>query len=402
MALPDTAKTVAAAKGHLQRGELELAERSFREALEADPADGGARVGLAQVLVAQGRRVEAIEQCELVAGLYARAGREDRAVEVYRRILRIDADRPDAHEKLGELLHRIGQRDEGLAALKAAADAYERKGRNASRLRVLESLMALTPDDRRLPVRVELAECQARAGNTADALAEYRAVAAALEEPGVTAIVNGRGTPEGAKRYRLLLDVLQRIVALVPDELDAVLKLGRYQMAGRPASAIATLHAAIKLDRRNVTAIKLIDHAFLALGQFERAVVSFDEIKKLDPGAYSMDPAWREEPGPMGPALVMVDVLLQGNRRDDALTQARAIVAKRPGSIPGRLKLKDVFVSLGNVDAAIGEIANAVALALEAGDGGLAREVLQDALRLAPAHPRVRELGIRVAEQLQI
>lgn len=340
-----------------------------------------------------------------MAGLYARQGREEKAVEVYRRVLKIDAGRAEAHEKLGELLNRINRREEGLVELEAAATEYGKHGRNADRLRVLQSLVALAPDEERGRLRAAVGGALLAEGRKEEALAELREAANELEgDGGPLAVINGRARPREAKAYKLLLEILPKIVALVPNDLDTILRLGRYQMAGRPSSAIATLHMALKIDRKNVAAIKLIDHAFLALGQFERAVVAFDEIRRIDPTAYETDPGYREESGRLAPVFMEIDVLLSGvpERPDQAVQVARHLVTKFPGSIPARLKLKDVLFRLNQIDAAVAEIAFAVGLALEAGDAALAREVLQEGMRRAPGHPKVRELAVRVAESLRL
>ena len=402
---PLSANPIESAKEHLKRGEHDLAERAFRAALATDPGDGAARVGLAQVLVLLGKKAEAVAECETVAGLYARQGREERAVEVYRRVIKIDAARAESHEKLGELLNRINRRDEGLAALETAAKEYGKQDRPADQLRVMQSLVAVAPEEERGRLRADVAGALLAAGRKDEALAEYREAADDLEgDGGPLAVINGRAKPREAKAYKLLLEVLPKIIAMVPDDLETILRLGRYQMAGRPSLAIATLHMALKIDRQNVAAIKLIDHAFLALGQFERAVVAFDEIRRIDPAAYETDPGYREEVGRLAAVFAEVDVLLGGSpeRPDQAVQVARHLVTKFPGSIPARLKLKDVLFRLNQLDAAVSEIAFAVGLALEAGDAALAREVLQDGMRRAPSHPKVRELAVRVAESLRL
>ena len=402
---PLSANPLESAKEHLKRGEHDLAERAFRDALTADPADGTARVGLAQVLVLQGKKAEAVAECETVAGLYARQGREEKAVEVYRRVIKIDPARAEAHEKLGELLNRINRQGEGLASLETAAAAYGTQDRLADRLRVLQSLVAVAPEEERGRLRADVAGALLIAGKKLEALTEYREAADELEgDGGPLAVINGRSRPREAKAYKLLLEILPKIIAMAPDDIETILRLGRYQMAGRPSSAIATLHMALKLDRNNVAAIKLIDHAFLALGQFERAVVAFDEIRRIDPSAYETDAGYREEVGRLAPVFAEVDVLLGGTpeRPDQAVQVARHLVTKFPGSIPARLKLKDVLFRLNQLDAAVAEIAFAVGLALEAGDAALAREVLQDGMRRAPGHPKVRELAVRVAESLRL
>ena len=402
MVQTDRARLVAEAREHLRGGKLELAETAFRDALVADPKDAAALVGLAQVLTLQGRKTEAIPVIADAAALHAEAGRHDKAIEVYRRVLKLDPQRADVQERLATSLQEAGRQAEALAELRAAAASWAGQGRTADRLRVLARCVEIAPEGERSKVRMEYAEMLHTNGHTKDALAEYREEARLLEAVGVLEIIGNRGSMHGGAAYRLLVEILERIVALDPADVDARLRLGRYQLAGRPARAISTLLSVLAVERRNVRALKLLDHAFLAVGQFDRAALTFDEIRTVDPVAFVGDPNLRDDASQIAPVLAEGDVLLAEGRLDQAREWVRALVIRKPGSIPARLKLQDLYVRTGNIDAAINEISAAVALALEAGDKPHAREVLQTGLKLAPFHPALRESCVRVAENLDL
>jgi tetratricopeptide (TPR) repeat protein len=63
---------------HLARKEPDRAERAFREALLADPANLEAREGLARALLALGRHPEALAELNAVLGRDARRGSAER------------------------------------------------------------------------------------------------------------------------------------------------------------------------------------------------------------------------------------------------------------------------------------------------------------------------------------
>lgn len=395
-------RLIAEAKEHLRGGKLDLAERAFRDALTADPKEAGALVGLAQVFTLQGRKPEAIQVIADAAALHAEAGRFDKAIEVYRRVLKLDPQRADVQERLATILWDSGKHDEAMPELRAAAATYAGRGLAADRLRVLARCVEYAPEPERSKMRVEYAETLQKAGQTKEALVEYRDEARLLEAVGTLEIIGNRGSMHGGAAYRLLVEILERVVALDPADVDARLRLGRYQLAGRPARAISTLLSVLAVERRNVNALKLLDHAFLAVGQFDRAALTFDEIRTVDPVAFIGDPNLRDDASQIAPVLAEADVLLSEGRLDQAREWVRALVSKKPGSIPARLKLQDLYVRTGNTDAAIAEISAAVALALEAGDKPHAREVLQVGLKLAPFHPGLRESCVRVAENLDV
>ncbi|HUR26758.1 MAG TPA: tetratricopeptide repeat protein [Planctomycetota bacterium] len=402
MAQTDQTRLLAEAKEHLRAGKLDLAERAFRDALAADPKDAGALVGLAQVFTLQGRKPEAIQVIADAAALHAEAGRLDKAIEVYRRVMKLDPQRTDVQERLATILWDSGKHEEALAELRAAGATYTARGSVPDRLRVLARCVEYAPEAERSKIRVEYAETLQKAGQTKEALIEYRDEARLLEAIGTLEIIGNRGSMHGGAAYRLLVEILERVVALDPADVSARLRLGRYQLAGRPARAISTLLSVLAVERRNVNALKLLDHAFLAVGQFDRAALTFDEIRTVDPVAFVGDPNLRDDASQIAPVLAEADVLLSEGRLDQAREWVRALVSRKPGSIPARLKLQDLYVRTGNIDAAIAEISAAVALALEAGDKPHARVVLQVGLKLAPFHPGLRESCVRVAENLDV
>lgn len=402
LAQTEQARLVAEAKEHLRGGKLDLAERAFRDAHAADPKDAGALVGLAQVFTLQGKKADAIQVIADAAALHAEAGRLDKAVEVYRRVLKLDSQRTDIQEKLATILYESGKHEEGLAELRGAAATYTARGMAEDRLRVLARCVQYAPEAERSKMRVEYAETLHKAGRTVEALAEYRDEARLLEAVGVLEIIGNRGSMHGGAAYRLLVEILERVVALDSSDVNARLRLGRYQLAGRPARAISTLLSVLAVERKNVSALRLLDHAFLAVGQFDRAALTFDEIRSVDATAFVGNPDLRDDASQIAPVLAEADALLAEGRLDQAREWVRALVVRKPGSIPARLKLQDLYVRTGNIDAAVGEISAAAALALEAGDKPHAREVLQVGLKLAPFHPGLRESCVRVAENLDV
>ncbi len=391
---------IAAARTLIARGDHAGAEREFRAALDVDPKDATALVGLAQALLAQGRKADALEPCERAADLHAENGRADKAIEVYGRVVKIDPLRGETLVKLADTLHAAGRTRDALDRLRDAAEAFRAKDKPKQRLDALKRLLERTPERERSPVRVQIADALSAAGDAAMALRILREESRLLEAVGALEIASQRGSTR-SPTYNLLLNVLERIVALDPKDLDAHLRLGRFQLASRPARAIATLQAALKLDRKSVLALKLLDHAFLAVGQFDKAALTFEEVRVLDPAAYRGSPIWGDEEKQLAAVLSEIDAAAQHNL-DEARDKARMLIAARPGSIPARLKMSELFARTANLDAAVAEVTAAVVLALEAGDVLHARVVLQEGLRLSPNHPGMRESCVRVTELLQI
>lgn len=117
-----------AARGHLLAGRPDTARRLLAMLLELDPASVDRRWQLAEVQLAQGAWMEAVEQLYLVA------------------------DGLRAHGRIAELLHvgemalRYGGPDAGL--LRELAKIYRRTGQRELAIAKLEALHRLDPQDR--------------------------------------------------------------------------------------------------------------------------------------------------------------------------------------------------------------------------------------------------------------
>jgi tetratricopeptide (TPR) repeat protein len=324
-------------------------------------------VAHARSLLAQCRKREAAEACERAATLFLERGRADRAVEVWRRLSGI----------------------------------YRTLGRHEERIRVLHRRLASVPDDPGGVAHLELAAAFHDAGDDDRALGTYREevrmhLAAAASE----VLSDARAKP-GPTRSRVVV-ALERIVALDPTDVPSRIALARFQLHGRPARALATLLEVLKIERRNVEALRVLDHAFLAVGQFDKAASAYEEIVRADPDAFERNAAHRDDAAPIAELLVRIDAAIAEVKLETALAAARAVVEANPGSIAARLKLKDVFLRLRNPDAAMQEVSRAVAIALEAGDVDHARTLLQVGLRLSPWHRNLREAAVRVTEQTKV
>ena len=388
-----------AARGLLKQGDLAQAEKAFLGVLAADAKSEPALLGLAALYTKSGRKKEAIEKCERIADLYVENGRQTKAVEIYARILKLDPNRPQAHAKIGDLLLKLGRPQEAMIAFRKAASVWRERNLGDD-VDTLRRLLEVSPENERTSHRIELADALAKQGKTAQALVELREESRLLEALAELEIMGNRGnTRGGGNAQKNLVKVLQRVTSLDGNDLESYVKLARFLLASAPAKALSALQAALRLDRTNVPALKLLDNAFLALGQTDKALLAFDQLRKVQP-AYGERTKRDSALGRIEGELELIDEFLSKELPHKAMDVARALVAKHPDSYDARLELKELYLKTSDPEGAITELCVVVLQALEQAELPFARAVLQDAMRLNPTHPRVREACVRMAERM--
>lgn len=188
-------------------GDVGVAVATLRDVLEADPANGAALDHLERIFDAGAQHEERVEilrrRIELAADA---AGRR----ELLRRIARIEEqDLRDEDEAVACQVAILDEAPDDVPALEELARLYERKGRHADRLEVLERRLALS---HAVPERIEI----------------LRRVGALLSGP--------LAQPAEA------LERWQEILALAPGDAGALASL-EYLLAGEGALRIAAAEA---------------------------------------------------------------------------------------------------------------------------------------------------------------
>jgi tetratricopeptide (TPR) repeat protein len=172
-------KILENAQKYLQRGQLDKALKEFQAALQADPRDTGTRLKIGDLHLKQGNKDEAVVAYLKVADQFMKDGFDARAVALYKQILKIDAARADVHVPLAELYTRLGLTSDAMASLQTAADAYHREGRKRDALELLRKMARLDPAN--TTSRLKIAELLQQAGMKDEALAELDEVAREVE-----------------------------------------------------------------------------------------------------------------------------------------------------------------------------------------------------------------------------
>jgi tetratricopeptide (TPR) repeat protein len=256
-------------------GQLDVAERRYREALALAPDRPSILNNLATVLQQQGQFAESRDYCERLLALNpadagawmisgnAQAGlkRWPEAVAGYDRALALAP---------GHAL-TLTNRGRALAAL----------GRHAEALADLEHALQVAPG---------LAEALVNRGNVLadlqrhdEAIADYRNVLAT--DPGNAGVLGNLGSALAAQgRHAEALEYLDRALQIDPDQAEVLINRGSVLTElGRHAEAIAGCRRALALDPDNARFLSQLGSALLRAQQPQQAIAACDRAIALDP-----------------------------------------------------------------------------------------------------------------------
>src|SRR4029450_6477016 len=111
-------KFLAAAQKFLEKGSLDKALAEFQRAAQEDPKDTRTWLRIAQITLNRGGGTQAPQVYLKTADLYVEQGFFQRAVAVYKNVLKLSPGHTDAHFKLADV-------DKQLALFSDAAAQYE-------------------------------------------------------------------------------------------------------------------------------------------------------------------------------------------------------------------------------------------------------------------------------------
>ena len=175
-------KILDAARKYAQKGSKQKALREYNTLLKLDPCDAKLRLEVGDAHRRWNQNEDAIGHYHKVAEQYQQDGFDARAVAVHKQILNLDPKRYAAYFALSELYQRMGLDAEAVGALQAAADGYYREGQKREALEVLRKMAKLDPSN--TTSRLKVAELLTQEGLEEDAVEEFEAVAMELVRQG--------------------------------------------------------------------------------------------------------------------------------------------------------------------------------------------------------------------------
>jgi tetratricopeptide (TPR) repeat protein len=208
----------------------------LRKKLEGDPGDMYTLHKLADLLAKEGRQDEAIAAYQRAAEIFSRKGFPKNAATIYKQILALDADLPDAKLRLAGEYQTLGLKGDAEALLLQLADHYRSRKMSAELDAVMLRLSDLHP--RQVPQRPASAE----------------AAAAPVARP-----------PR--------LEAPEPLVEQARSWLET----------GDPARALGRLQEAKRKSPYNPEVLKLLSQVYTRLGMPAKAMAALRELARLSP-----------------------------------------------------------------------------------------------------------------------
>lgn len=375
MALNKT-KILASAQKYVQRGAFDKAIREYLRIVEEDPKDVRTLLRIGDLHARRGDAAAAAKTYERVAQTYTEQGFFQKAVAVYKQILKVDPAQFEINLKLAELYQELGLISNAMEQFQILAGFYERQGRVRDTLQTFQRIVTLDPEN--VASRVRLAELYAREGKGDESIAEFDKACAQLL---------------AQSRLDDYIKVAERLLYLDPAKIDETRRLAKvYLDRGDARRALGKLQICFKAEPRQPETLSLLGETFRALGQLPKAISVWKELSKLyaDRGQDAERARIMERIRSVAPEDSSLSaVTAQPSTQRSASRPVRAATAAAPQADASPAPPLDVDKVVGEAD-----------VYLEYGLVAKAREHLERALAVAPRHIGALERMVKVGERL--
>ena len=265
-------KYLASAQKFISKGQLDKAIKDYEQIIALDPNDIRHRQRLAELLVRCNRTVDAIGEYEAIGKYYADNGFYLKAIAVYKQIQKLDPTDMKTCLNLAVLNEKQGLTGNALAEYGKVYSNFEKTGKLAEALKILESMIDIDPDN--LNTRLKMAETRHAQGMKNEAFEEFTQIALLLKKRG----------DENAFRQ-----ICDRIKFLFSDKPDISLNLlAALIKSGDVASAVRDLNVMVGSDPSNLSAWDLLLHALQESGAREDARQALQKMARIFPDDLSV------------------------------------------------------------------------------------------------------------------
>ena len=143
----DKTKAMRSAERYLSQGKLRDAIEAYREVVQNDPRDIVTLNMLGDLYAKGSDNIAAVNCYRTVAEHYSKQGFAQKAIAVYKKIVRIKPNCPESTQKLAELYKQKGSLKEAKSHYLTLAENYSKQGRRVEALEIWTEIAVLDPNN---------------------------------------------------------------------------------------------------------------------------------------------------------------------------------------------------------------------------------------------------------------
>lgn len=380
-----------------------------------DLSDRYAHIGprLAEIYTQLGLTSDALSAWDEIAARLQRTGRDREAVDVFRRMVELDANNPLPHLRLAEACCRVQALDDAIDSFWTAADLLLNLGRQEDALKVIERILHFRADARYARVAAELYLARNNREDGLLALAKlqicFQANPKDLDTLGLLgqAFTSIGQHDKAVEVYKEMARVAREQGRV--DVFDGLMEhLRTVAPDDEQVRALALSSMPPSLSSEEVVSVEEVELEFLDEGTgrpISKEPASLPQLLVDAPVTSSPDllngttpdlerERLAESGRDLDPQKALEDAESFRKLRlyPKAIGTLQAALEKNPRSIPLRDKLRAIWVEIGNREQASTEALNLATLHVEGGDLPAAEPLLLDVLRATPGHAGARAL----------
>ena len=258
-------KVMDAARKFVDKGQIDKAVKEYLRIVHEDPKDVRVWLKIGDLYAKKGSKQEAIETYGKVARFYHEQGILQKAVAVYKQILKLDPRLVEVILRLAEIYRQLGLMSDAMQHFESVAAHFHREGNTKEALATVQKLVDLDPEN--IATRIKLAELYSKEGLVAEAATEFSVACEQLRRQG---------------RQDDFVKVAERLLWHKPDNHALNRELaGLYLRRNDPRRALQKLQACFKAEPRDVETLGLLAQAFQALDQKAKTVSVLKELARV-------------------------------------------------------------------------------------------------------------------------
>ncbi|MCB0271607.1 MAG: tetratricopeptide repeat protein [Bdellovibrionales bacterium] len=258
-------KLIEKAQKYLQKGKYKDALKIYEKVLKESPDDVRIVLRKGEMEEKLGFDEDAIDSYQFVAQKYSDDGFYPKAIAIYKKILKINAEDMGVHMKLGTLYKKMNIDNEAKVYYSKVAEYYKANNLKQEYLDVVKIISEFTGED--TGSKIDLAQEYLEQGDRDQAIEQFRAASQRIFESA------------NVRELDLLVEKMDRLGL---EDLDTqTLQIRTYMQAKEPKKALKIIQKVYAAHPTNANVLEMLAACFKALHQPQKAVSVYDELIQI-------------------------------------------------------------------------------------------------------------------------